>query len=662
MVFLGLLASSPAKAQQADTGKTTVFLNAEVTIFFKSDTDELMKFIGNAVFRQGTDTLYCDSLYKFKVKNVIEAFSNVRVAQQGGTQGTSDYLRYTANTKDAFMQGHVTLTDGKNNLKCEELNYNLGTKVAVYDKGGVLHNDSTTVTSRSGVYNVKSKEARFKGNVVILDPEYNIHSEDVEYNTDTKVTRFYALSTVVRDSGRSILRTSNGTYDGKNGIAHFVGHSSIWSDNNYIEGDTLNYDKTTGYGLAIGNVISIDTEHHSVMYCGRSEYYRKKRVLWAMEKPVLLQVNGKDSLYMRADTFYSAPMVKAANQGAMAGPTKYAEFGTPLPPIADELPHDDIRDSVKVRDWYYFLWHDPLPAYAIRPYERNEIGGTALKDTIPKEDTVATYVTIWMKSSIEGEGALKVKTKIKVPVVSPVKEAAVKSKVQKPVAKKASVPAPVADTTAPERIIWEVPPTVSRAADTMQADTTAPIYFIGYHHVLIFSDSLQGKCDSIVYTRSDSTIRMIYNPIAWSHKSQITGDTILMMLDSNQLRSMYVPNNAIIVSQSGPVQAELYDQVQGKTITAYFKNNAIDSMLVKPEAETIYFNKDEGGAYMGVSQAKSALMRIFFDDQKIKRIKMERDVHQTMTPMEKADLPAQRLSRFKWLEEERPKSKEELFR
>src|SRR5207244_843535 len=64
------------------------------------------------------------------------------------------------------------------------------------------------------------------------------------------------------------------------------------------------------------------------------------------------------------------------------------------------------------------------------------------------------------------------------------------------------------------------------AVDTTAADTTAPLYFIGYHHVLIFSDSLQGRCDSIVYTRADSLIRMIYKPIAWAHNSQITGDTI----------------------------------------------------------------------------------------------------------------------------------------
>jgi hypothetical protein len=198
--------------------------------------------------------------------------------------------------------------------------------------------------------------------------------------------------------------------------------------------------------------------------------------------------------------------------------------------------------------------------------------------------------------------------------------------------------------------------------DTAAADSTAPLYFIGYHHVLIFSDSIQGKCDSVCYTRADSLIRMMYNPIVWSHKSQITGDTILMQLDSSTLRKMFVPANALLVSQSGPEQAHLFDQIQGKTLTAYFASNTITEMIVKPDAESIYYSKDDKGYYLGVSQSTSDRMFIWFDDQKIKKIKFDKEPHVTMTPLEKADLPNTKLSKFKWLIEQRPRSKEELFK
>ncbi len=571
-----MLAGNSAKAQTADTADKIkiIIANSGSFEYFTTDSGVYIKFVKDVILYQGTDTLYCDSLYQNNTTKNLEAYGAVRIAQQGGTQGTCSFLRYESNKKLAFMQGDVHLTDGKNDLACEELTYDLATKIGVYDKGGILHNDSTTVKSRKGIYNGKTKDAQFTERVTIDDPQYKIKSEDLVYNTETKVTTFYAISTVVRDSGRSILKTASGTYDGVNGVAHFTGHSSIWNDDQYIEADTLNYSKLTGFGLAIGNVISIDTEHHSTMYCGRAEYFQKQRIMWATVKPVLVQVNGKDTLYMRADTFYSAPMVQDKSKDSLK---KIAAVKNDT--LAMKGVITPIADTAKA------------PAYKI---------------------PIATKAT-------EDKATKKKKSKKGVAVVKPV------------------------------------------ATDTAQADTTAPLYFIGYHHVLIFSDSLQGKCDSVSYTRSDSMIRMMINPIAWSRKSQITGDTILMQLDSNNIRTMHVPNNAFVVSQSGPDKALMYDQVQGKMLTAHFKNNDIDSMLVCPNAETIYYQKDDEGAYLGVSQAKGDSMVVLFNNQNIKQIKYWPDFHTTMTPLEKANIPATRLSRFTWMIDQRPKTKEELF-
>jgi hypothetical protein len=153
----------------------------------------------------------------------------------------------------------------------------------------------------------------------------------------------------------------------------------------------------------------------------------------------------------------------------------------------------------------------------------------------------------------------------------------------------------------------------------------------------------------------------MYKPVVWSRKSQMTGDTILLYMDSSGIRKMYIPSNAAIISLAGPEKAGLYDQVQGKTITGYFEGNAITEMLVWPAAETIYYPKDDSGAFMGVNQSESERMRIFFKDQQIKRILFEQQVKQTITPMEKADFPSLKLSRFIWLEDKRPKSLKEIF-
>ena len=186
--------------------------------------------------------------------------------------------------------------------------------------------------------------------------------------------------------------------------------------------------------------------------------------------------------------------------------------------------------------------------------------------------------------------------------------------------------------------------------------------FIGFHHVRIWSDSLQGSCDSIAYLASDSLLKMMGKPAVWSRASQITGDTLLLYTDSNRIRRLFVPGNALIVSRTGPEKAQIFDQVQGKTLNAYFKEGELDYMVVFPAAENIYYPKDDDGAYLGVSQAESERMKVYFRDSKIHRIIFEQEINQKMTPLDQAVLSTMRLSRFQWLEEKRPKSRAELFK
>jgi len=528
-VFLSPVAFAQTKTDTAGKVPIEVMPGTGRLQYVQTDTGAINKLIGNVVLKQGENMMYCDSAYFNLDKNTVEAFGNVRVIQPG-SEATSDYMRYLGNNKLAFMKGNVMLTDGQSNLWSEEVEYNTATKIGIYKQGGTVQNETTTLSSNAGVYDMRSKNARFTGEVYVTDPEYNVISDDLGYNTESKVVVFYSPSVVTSDS--SVLRTSSGTYDSKNKVAHFTSRSSVLNKEQYIESDTLDYNRVSGIGIARGNVIAIDTAQKTTLYSGRSDYNEKQKTMLASIKPVLKQMNGSDSLFIRADTLYSAPVPRQ-------------------------------RDSIKITR------------------------------TVGK-----------------GKNARQI---------------------------------------------------VEYIADTTDADTSDPRYFIGYHHVKIFSDSMQGVCDSISYSQVDSVIRMMIDPVAWSRTSQITGDTILMYMDSSELRRIYVPNNAFMISESGPPRAQLWDQVQGKTLTGNLKNNTITDMLVRPEAQAIYYAKDDNGAYIGVNDATSERMRILFKDQAIYRIIFETDVKQKMTPLDQADLPNMKLSRYQWHINRRPKSLAELF-
>ncbi len=536
---VSVFASIPAvQAQQKDTVTTTVPVNiirSGYGVHITTDTGEMDKLIGDVELEHEGTLMYCDSAYLNGGLNTVEAFGNVQIIQPEGTETQSDYLRYTGNNRHAFLKGNVSLTDGKDHLWCETLNYNTGTRIGTYHNNGTLKNDSTTVTSIFGHYNANTKDTRFTGDVHVYDPQYTVTSDDLGYNTSTKIVIFYGPSIVVND--KSELRTSNGTWDSKAEKGYFPSRSSMQNEEQYIEADTLDYDRTTGFGFAYGNVVAIDSVQETTLYSGFAKYNEITQILLAAIKPVMKKMNGNDSLFIRADTFYSAPL--------------------PLDTLS--IPDQIITDTTVVSD-----------------------SSTHITDSLSKRSAA-------------------------------------------------------------------------------ESDSSAPRYFIGYHNVRIFSDSLQGKCDSIAYSQKDSVMRMIYDPILWSRNSQITGDTILLYTDSGVLKKMYVPNKALVVSQSGPEKADMFDQIQGRTLTAYFADNAINDMLVLPDAENIYYSTDEDGAYLGVSQATSERMRILFREQKISRIIFEKNLKQSMTPLDQADIGSLRLSRFRWHPEMRPKTREELF-
>lgn len=542
-----------------------------------TDSGSMTKLVGNVILQQGTNTMYCDSSYINLVTNNVQAWGNVRITQTGGSQVESDYLRYTGNTRQAYLSGNVALTDGKSNLWTEQLTYNTGTKVGVYSQGGTLENGGTTVSSNSGMYNLNSKDSRFTGNVYITDPRYTVSSDDLGYNTNSEFVSFYKPSVVYNNDG-SVLRTSKGTYDGKNGVANFTGRTAMQDKNQYIEGDRLLYSRMTRKGEAHGQVITIDTAQHITLWCEDSWYNGATNKMLATGKPVLRKENGKDSLYIAADTFYTAPDVRFRK-----------EQDTNVKKIEIKQTPENNTSGRKMKN-------------------RDTTTSTVLA---PATDSIATYLR-----------------------------------------KRES---------RPQMVLKSDERSTTSKREESSADSALPRHFIAYHRVRIFSDSLQGRCDSLSYSQGDSIMRMMYAPVVWSRNSQITGDSILLYIDTSSIRKLYVPEKAIVISRSGPEKANLFDQVQGKTLTAYFLNNDIEKAIVYPSAEAIYFAKDDNGAYLGVNQSSAERMTIGFANKEMNTIKLEQEVVQSLTPLRKINLSTLRLSRFSWREKERPKTLEEIF-
>jgi len=190
------------------------------------------------------------------------------------------------------------------------------------------------------------------------------------------------------------------------------------------------------------------------------------------------------------------------------------------------------------------------------------------------------------------------------------------------------------------------------------ADTSIR-YFMGFHHVRIFNDSLQAVSDSLHYSTSDSTFKLFGQPIVWNGNSQVTGDTLYMFTERQKPKRLYVFYNSIIINKTTD---GLYNQIGGRTLNAYFKEGQIDYVRIKgTPAESVFYPQDDDSAYIGMNRTSGDLIDIYFVNKELNKVKFINNVDGVLYPMQQTPDEQKTLKNFKWLEAKRPKNKLELF-
>jgi lipopolysaccharide export system protein LptA len=184
-------------------------------------------------------------------------------------------------------------------------------------------------------------------------------------------------------------------------------------------------------------------------------------------------------------------------------------------------------------------------------------------------------------------------------------------------------------------------------------------YFLAFHHVRVFSDSLQSVSDSLFYSAEDSTFRLFQDPVVWSGESQVTGDTIYLFTKNKKVERLYVFENSMIINKSSN---NYFNQIAGRTTNGYFKEGVINYVRVRGQkAESIYYAQDKDSAYVGMNRATGDVIDMYFLKNQLDKVKFINDVHGIMHPMNQIPEDQKFLKNFKWQDKRRPKNKLELF-
>ncbi len=204
--------------------------------------------------------------------------------------------------------------------------------------------------------------------------------------------------------------------------------------------------------------------------------------------------------------------------------------------------------------------------------------------------------------------------------------------------------------------------TLYLSADTLisiDSDLDSAKRLLAYHNVKIFKSDLQGSSDSLAYFLADSTIYFYNNPVLWNDGNQMTADSINLVIAEKKIKQLNMQDNSFVISKDTVLN---YNQIKGRSMVAYFDENAIENILVNGNGESIYFALEEDNTAIGMNQIICSDMKIIFNKNKLENIIFYVKPEGKMIPPHELKESEKELRGFVWREDEKPTLAEMLAR
>lgn len=264
---------------------------------------EIRKLLGNVILRQNDTFLYCDSAYQYADRNVLEAFSNVRITQGDTLTITGNTASYDGNKRMAQIRGNVFMQDPNMTLTTPSLDYDLDKKQAFYTEGGNIVEGVNHLESKKGTYDSNGRLFTFQQQVKLTTPDNVINSTNLRYNTETKIAYFEGPTTIKGPQGD--LYAESGEHNTITKVSTFRKNAAVETPSYRLTGDLIHYDENKQYGLARHNVRMVSKKDDVVITGETAQYWRDKSLAKVYGSPVMRNILSGDTLYMAADTLIS---------------------------------------------------------------------------------------------------------------------------------------------------------------------------------------------------------------------------------------------------------------------------------------------------------------------------------------------------------------------
>ena len=704
-----------AQTQQTTSQRRRVDFMADVVRPYNHATDSIVYLVGNFAAHHNGAVISCDSAVRYS--DTRWGFFNRLLINQDSIYIYGDSALYDGERGVAEIYAPIVkVVDGDALLYTYNFMFNTESRVGNYTGGGVLVHDNNIIESQRGYYYSESHDIICVEDVELHGADYDMKSDSIIYNTDSEMAHFFTSSEIWNVDG-DYLSADAGMYDKAQDLYMVTRNGYILTKDQELWGDTLSYYRTSGYVEGRGNIQMDDFKEKMMAFGDYAEYWQDPGNMLLTRRPSVISydLSQSDSVFMRADTIsvrtISVLEERAAAEKAVAekaaAEKAAAEAQQTAPrqntPSSQPAQSSATQQAVTAEDADVDYEDDQMLSEE-QPADSVQKDSVVLSDKELRAQIKAQAKAEARKAKEEAQKVKAAARKLKLDSIARIRQAKVTAMLDRQKAKELardqkdsvrraerraklvsrgrdvslldredslagvarerllSGPMPLKDTMPKPQAEPEITEDTIAAEEKVDSIAADSVYRLirAYRGVKMFRKDAQMVCDSLSSSSQDSVVRMYIDPVLWNGSNQLAATEMQLFTRNQQLERAEFLENPIMV---GEVDGHYFNQVTGKKMIAFFRDNELYRDDVEGNVQTIYFRTvdEQSKEVIEMTYLESASASFYLEDQQLVGITYRNEVPFTLYPI--GLLPATQpteLPNFKWVPERRP-SLEDVF-
>lgn len=263
------------------------------------------RLLGAVKMKHQSSLIFCDSAYFFRGENRAQLFGRVRIDDEKDPITTkSSYAEYDGNTKIAKLRKGVVFTNQKTTLYTEYLDYNRETNVANYFEEGKVVDSVNVLTSKEGFYEINYERISFKQDVVLINPDYTLKTNDLIYLTVSKTTETQGLTNIVSKDGYKLDAQKGSFYDTQKKQFRFY-DGIVENEESRVKAEELFYDEQESFYEGKKDVRVYNKDKKLEVFGDQGKYWESKKYSEVFGNALVRRYFDTDTLFLTADSLIS---------------------------------------------------------------------------------------------------------------------------------------------------------------------------------------------------------------------------------------------------------------------------------------------------------------------------------------------------------------------